>query len=745
MLKKLGFLVAKHPIITITSWVIVAAVIVATAIGGVFGQSLFDRLSSDQPKVASESTTADNLLKDAQPDSENIILVLNKAKVGDKEVASLVKTMSDELKQKPYVKDVISPAGVPNQYLVATPELDGLVSKSADGGLLVLVTVKQDGNKTENTATIHEAIDDVKSYVPKFEDIGIKADVANQTLYSEQIVQQASEDLRKGELVSLPLALIVLILVFGGFMAAGMPLIGAIMSIVGGLGTLFVSSYFLDIDTTVLNVLTVIGLGLSIDYGLLMISRFREVLRSKPETHDKKSVYLAVSETVATAGKTVTFSGLTIAICTFALILFDASLMKSIAIATAAVILVAIISSLTLLPAFFSLLGYKLIHPSPLTKVPGLGAFLNRFGDVAPEEGFFSGLARKIQKAPALVLAGGVAVLLLLGSSVLNLQVSNYGTPYLAHLTGQAKIFDTLAKDYPAFKTYDLTLVVKGTDEKATLAKAENYKTFLTDQKGITETVAPVFNKDGGFATVQANVRDNKTGQKLVPVIRDHVKAEGDKGDVLLTGNPARDVDFNNSLLSVAWLVAGIIVLTTFILLFLMTGSILVPIKAILLSALSLGASIGVITWGFEEGNLAGLLNFDASQITGISPIILVLILVFGFGLAMDYEVFLVSRMKEEYDKTGDHKLAIQRGLQGSGRIITSAGLIIVLVFLGFAFGDMLMVKQIGVALAVAVLVDMTIVRCLLVPAVMDLFGHAAWWSPKWMKRIYKKVGISHS
>lgn len=211
-----------------------------------------------------------------------------------------------------------------------------------------------------------------------------------------------------------------------------------------------------------------------------------------------------------------------------------------------------------------------------------------------------------------------------------------------------------------------------------------------------------------------------------------------------VTGEAARDMDFNASLLESTPLALTIIIVATFVLLFLLTGSIFIPIKAIILSALSLGASIGVLTWGFEGGGLAGLLSFDASEITGLSPIILVLAAVFGFGLAMDYEVFLISRIKEERDRGLSAREAVKAGVQGSGRIITSAGLIIILVFLGFTLGDMLMVKQIGVALAVAVLIDMTLVRTVIVPALMLSMGEAAWWAPKPLKRIYEKVGLKH-
>lgn len=743
MLNKLGYGVARHPIITIVTWLLASVLIGVIALGGFFGQSLFERLSNDQPSVSGESTTADNLLEGPSGEkTESIIIVLDKATLDNEELATFVNKMSNELKEIKNVESVVTPIGLPTEALLATPELAGLVSNDNDS-VLVMVSVKQEAGSTkENSEIIHETVDTINTYIPEFKTMDVEPTVVNQTLVSDQISHQASEDLKKGELISLPLALIFLILVFGGFLAAGLPLIGAGVSIIGGLGVLFGASYVLNVDTTVLNVVTVIGLGLSIDYGLLMVSRFREILRELPYG-DQRTVRMAVAKTLSTAGKTVLFSGLTVAICTSSLVLFEAGLMKSIAVATAAVIVIAILASLTLLPAIFALMGYKLIKPSPLTRVKGLGTLMSKFGDVAPAEGFFTAIAKFIQKAPILVFIAGAGVLLFLGSSILSLHVSNFGTPYLAKSTGQVKAFEDLADNYNSFAVADITVLVKG-DGAPAVETANEYYANLQSNKQVSEVFSPQANFENGYVEIKANATDNVKAHELVAELRTDIVSNGDKGDVLITGNAARDIDFNNSLLNSAWLVAGIIALTTFILLFLMTGSLLIPIKAILLSVLSLGASIGVITWGFEGGHLSGLLNFDASQIVGISPIILVLIIVFGFGLAMDYEVFLVSRIKEEWDKSKNNKLAIQKGLQGSGRIITSAGLIVVLVFLGFAFGDMLMIKQIGVALAVAVLVDMTIVRCLLVPAVMSMFGKYTWWAPKWMKKIYEKAGFSH-
>lgn len=729
MLRRLGFLSAQHPVAVIVTWVLLVITLGVAALTGVFnGQTLFDRMVTSSPSVPSQSKDADDLLAGSDNGETTIIGVVEGLDLTDADVVKTTTDMADELKNADGVKDVVTPAGLPAEALSAEPKLAGLVSSNEDKpGFLVLVTVE------DNDEVIVSVTEKMEGYGEAFTADGATLQVASETGVNEQVIHQASEDLEKGELISLPVALLVLLLVFGGFLAAGMPLIGAIVSIVAGLGALYGVSFVMDIDTSVLNVLTIIGLGLSIDYGLLMISRYRETLRAYPES-DTKSVKLAVVDTVSTAGRTVIFSGVTIAICTSALALFPASIMRSVAVSAAAVILLAVIASVTLLPSLFRLFGYKLIHPSPLRKVPGVGKLLDTLGDTAPEEGIFSRLAGWIQKAPAIVAILGIGLLTVLGSGLLSLNVTAYGSPFLAHSSGQIAVFDDLEDNYPSFAVSDVTTVVQGN------TTTDSVSATMEDLGFTDVTVIPA---DGDIpASVTGNFSSSQESdpQTAVTELRDNLSPP----DALVTGDTARDMDFNNGLLEAAPWVAGVIILTTFILLFLLSGSIFIPLKAIVLSALSLGAAVGVVTWGFEGGHLAGLLDFDASEISGISPIILVFILVFGFGLAMDYEVFLVARIKEEYEKSNDAKAAIRAGLQGSGRIITSAGLIIVLVFLGFTLGDLLMIKEIGVALAVAVLVDMLLVRCIIVPAVMTIAGRGAWWAPKWMKVIYNKFKIEH-
>jgi len=735
VLKKFGLAIAKHPIIVITTWLIIVGGIFSITIGGIFGENLFDRLKNEAPTVSSSSQKADDLIDDSN-DSENYtettFIVLDNIKLSNTVIADDFNELKISIEEDGYT--LVSAYGIPTEVSDITPELQNLIS---DNGFVILITTEEN-----NKVTQEEGIANVYSYAEKFaEEVqnsvdGSKVLVGGETAIIETINAQAEKDLAKGELISLPIALIVLLLIFGGFLAAGMPLLGAGVSIISALGTLYGLSYFMNVQTSVMNVLTVIGLGLSIDYGLLMISRFREVLR-KQTVFSRTNIQESVAETIHTAGRTVLFSGITVAVATSALLLFEPSIMKSIGVAASAVVALAIIASLTLLPAIFSLLGEKLIKPSILQKIPGLGSLLKRFGDVAPSRGAFSKLTGAVQKKPLLVVIATTIVLVFLGSSVATLNVSNLAVKTLPSKTEQGQLFNIIDKDYPALNESEIILVI----DSAKSQIVNNYETYVNKLSSLDKEA--IVTEDHNITTISFNT-SSKDIKSVVLDMRNYINEQGQDETVYVTGDTARDIDYVNSLADTAPWVALIIMLVTGLLLFLMTGSIIIPIKAIVLSTLSLGASVGILVWGFEYGNLAPFLGFNSNDITGIDPLILVLVLTFGFGLAMDYEMFLISRIKEKHDHGASTSLSVRSGLQASGRIITSAALIIVLVFIGFAFGDMLMIKQIGVALAVAVIIDATIVRCLLMPAIITLLGDKIWWAPKWMKKIYNRFGVKH-
>jgi RND superfamily putative drug exporter len=495
----------------------------------------------------------------------------------------------------------------------------------------------------------------------------------------------------------------------------------------------------MDIDTTVINVITAVGLGLSIDYGLLIVSRFREEYRGgrgavlgqgSAGAVERRMLRLdAIARTAASAGRTVLYSGTTFALVSLGLLVFEPRLVRAIGVGALCVTVIAMASALTLVPALLALSGERLIRAGALTKIPGVGRVITRFGDVAPDEGFFSRLTRRVQRHPALITLACAIALLALAAPALSVRLANTSVDALPAASTQ-KVFVTTIRDYFPDAAAPRVVLVTNTEADGT-TWAANVKSL----PGVTSVGVPRESGKGWATAVRVTSGDG------VDVVRD-IRSDRPSFPASVTGTDARTVDFTQSLLDRAPWAILIIALATITLLFLMTGSLVVPLKALGASALSLGASIGVLVWGFQWGNFATVMGFDASEVHGVDPLVLVLVLVFGFGLAMDYEMFILSRITELVERGVDGREAIARGLQRSGRIITSAALIIVVVFAGFATGDLLVIKQLGVALAVAVTLDATLVRLLLVPAFMTWQLRIMWWAPRWMKRLHARFAL---
>jgi uncharacterized membrane protein YdfJ with MMPL/SSD domain len=740
MLRTLGAFIARHRFASLMIWAVVIAACVATALFGVTGESLFQRLSSAGPTVEGEASQAADLLQgDAEEDTESLSLLIHGVDLSSPELGLILTEAAADLAEIEGVTGVINPLAIP-PLPDGTPNPAAVPLLAPDGtGLLLNAQMEAPGGDLDDEllGEVEErlavAADEVRQLEPD-----ATAEVGGTPLLVESLVAVAEADLQRGELIALPIALLVMLIIFGGFLAAGIPLIGALASIAGALGALFAFSYLMEIDTTVLNVITVIGLGLSIDYGLLIVSRFREEFRSlvervgESETRRERHELMlqAVGITVDTAGRTVLYSGLTFAIATVGLLVFEPTIIRAIAIGAVSVVLIAILTALVLVPALLGYFGERLLQPGLLTRVPGLGPLLTRFGDVAPREGVFSRLTRRVQRVPVLVSLGGIAVLLLLGSPALNINVSSGGADAIPTASTQYGFVTTLNDQFP-LATAPLVQLVSDTDEASAAAWAEEVATL----PNVTGTTPPAL--VNGFWVSRVEVDQNE-GPAVVREIRD------DRPDVdhWVGGTDAASVDYVDSLVAGAPWAALIIAGATFLLLFLMTGSVVIPLTALVISVISLGASVGVLVWGFQEGNLAGLLNFDADTIAGVDPLVLTLVLTFGFGLAMDYEMFLLARIKEHHEQGESTRLSIETGLQSSGRIISSAALIIVIVFAGFATGNLLQMKQIGVALSVAVLLDATLVRTIVVPAVMTALEKGLWWAPRWMHPIHARFGM---
>nr|NLD40403.1 MMPL family transporter [Actinomycetales bacterium] len=442
----------------------------------------------------------------------------------------------------------------------------------------------------------------------------------------------------------------------------------------------------------------------------------------------------AMEIAVGTAGKTVLFSAFTIAISVGGLLVIAAPLIRAVAVAGSAVVVFAVFSAITLVPAVLALAGRRMTRPSVITRLPLLGGLFRAVGDVSSEEGFFSRLARWVHRFPWLVMFGSFAILLAMAYPILNVNLRSNPLDYIPKASDQSEYLETVADRFPLLQIPDVLIVTE-----TTMAEAQEWADELVDDE-LVSRVNPVTQLSEGEYLISMMLEiDSQHPDALQYVLdlRDH-----DPGFAnWVGGSGAQMQDFNQALMDGGPWFALLVIAAVFVLLFLLTGSVIVPLKALIVNVLSLAASIGVTIFVFQESYFESALNFESSG--GIEVIVLVFALAFGFGLAMDYEVFLISRVKEYWDLLGDNDLAVERGLQKSGRIITSAAAIMMLLFVGLVLGDLIVIKEVGFALALTVFVDATLVRMLLVPATMTVLGKWNWWAPAPLRRLHERFGIT--
>ncbi len=723
-LARLGGVVARHPWRFVLVWVVITAAAFAVAVGGVTGESLFQRLSSGAPSAPSEAETGQDLVQENETSSDSLTLQVTGANLADPAAVAAATTATQNLATVPGVTSVRSPFLLPGglQNPQAAAFLSG-GSPSAGGFVTVASFAKTLNNEDRNAAhaAAQQQFDAIVAAFP-----GATGSVSGVGPLVDAITHQIEADLRAGEGIALPLSFIVMVFVFGGFVAAGMPIAGAIASIAGGLASLFAFSHVIDLDASVVNVVTLLGLGLSIDYGLLTVSRYREELGRIGEadtgrrrhSFTREDVVAATARTVATAGRTVLFSGLTVAIALSGLLLFDAPIMRAIGAAGVSIVLVAIVVDLTLIPALCTL-GAKRLVP--------------RRRETGPDRGVFSRLARMVQARPIIVIVVTLAALLALAWPALSMRLTSSGADMLPVESSQRVFFDHLDRDYPALRSADVTVVAE-----APLETTQEWVTSsVTTLPGVERATVRSLTPD--LSVVSVGVAGEPVGPETDAVI-DELRTNRPPFTTYVTGQAAGQRDFLTSMVSRAPYAVGLVVLGTFVLLFLMTGSLVIPLKALILNVVSLGAALGILVLTFQNGNLESLIGF--SSVGAIESMIPFLVLAFGFGLSMDYELFLLARIAELHRQGVPNDRAVALGLQRSGRIITSAALLIVIVFAGFAAGQLLIIKEIGIALVTAVILDATIVRMLLVPATMTLLGDWNWWAPAPLARWHARHGI---
>jgi putative drug exporter of the RND superfamily len=566
--------------------------------------------------------------------------------------------------------------------------------------------------ESDDMTVVHRQVGDIraalKNTVP-----GATVEVGGDLAVSRDGSVAVAKDLYRGELIALPVLLLALALVFRGWRIALIPLAGGLVTIAGALLLLRATTEVMDVGTYAVDVVVLFGIALAVDYSLLMANRFRE------ERAAGAAVLDATGRTTAAAGRTVTFSALTVIASLSGLFLFGDPTFTSLAVGGIATVVVALFAGLTLVPA---LLAANAAHLGHLPRATA-------------DDGFFGRLARRVQRRPIVVAVTTGVILLGAATPFLSANFGSGDPRTLPSSSESRQVADRLSHGFPA-KQADPVIVV-GTvaaSDPAVAAYVEHARRLpgvasVTLERGLRGNVSAIDVVPTG--SVQSAV-----AQDLVSTLRH------DRPDYrsYVSGQAAFLVDFKHQIAQRLPYALALIALATFVLLFLMTGSVLVPVKALVMNTLSLGATFGALVWVFQDGHLSGLLGFDSFG--AIEVWVPIVVFVFAFGLSMDYEVFLLSRIKECYDEDGNSDEAVAHGLQRSGRIITSAAALVLIVFLGFAAGQSLGIKEMGLALAIAVAVDATLVRCLLVPATMTLLGNANWWAPAPMRRVYDRFGL---
>lgn len=727
-LERLGRTCARHARWFAATWVVIAVLSFAISLGLFGNTSLFEKLSSANPSAPGDAHTASDLLGASDDGGDVVTLLLDKVDPSDAGVKSSISAGVTDLRAIDGVLSVQSP-------VASDPAATALVASDGDA-MLVPVTLKKDLGKAQQTTTeaaVDERFHQLGQAIP-----GSVVSIGGITPLVDAITGQVETDLRVGESIALPVSLLVMTIVFGGFLAAGMPVVGAIASIAGALLSLFGFVHVIALDASVVNVVTILGLGLCIDYGLLMVSRYREEIRRDhrriEEDPTREDIVDAVGRTVAAAGRTVMFSAITVAVSLCGMLLFQATILRALGAAGISVVGVAFLVALTFVPAMIALAGRKLAQPGSLNRVPGLRRLLRMLGDVPPPRGVFSRLTHDVQRLPWLAALVVVGVLVFLALPVRDVRLTSSGAALLPVGNPARVTAEQIDERFPTLRSPDVRIVTTASQSEATA-----WASALTSTAGV-RSVDPVTTA-GDYRVIALRTVDGPMGDATRDVVN-AVRAGPQPGRSWVGGQAAALLDFDQAIRDRAPWAIGLVAVATFVLLFLMTGSVVIPIKALLCNVVSLGASMGVLVWVFQKGHATSLLDFD--PVGGIEVTVPVLMLAFAFGLAMDYEVFLLVRILEHHRAGESTNDAVANGLQATGRIITCAALLVVIVFTGFVAGKLLVIKETGTALAVAVAIDATLVRLILVPATMTMLGRANWWAPGPLRRLHNRIGVRH-
>ncbi|MFF9910279.1 MMPL family transporter [Streptomyces sp. NPDC013457] len=714
--------------------------LVITALAVFAGSGVADRMGSGGFEVpGAESTYATEVLEREFPASQPNLLLLVSAREGgvdDPGVAAEARRLAERLDAEQGV------GGVGSYWGTGSPAL-----RSEDGRQAVIVARVEGDEKAAGEILERIAPDFRGAHGP------VDVSIGGQLAVQHEMQSTVEEDLLRAELIALPVTLVLLVMVFGSAVAAMLPLGIGIVAILGTNAVLRGLTELTDVSVFAQNLTTALGLGLAIDYALFVVRRFREELGRGADTRT------AVATTLRTAGRTVLFSALTVAASLSAMLVFPQYFLRSFAYAGIAVVLLAAVAALTLLPAALMLLGER-VNALDLRRLfkrrsraaegaepgrarPGAaepaGARSSRSAEAEAKEpgaGWARTAALVMRRAPVFAVLT-TAGLVLLGLPFLGAKFGTVDDRQLPTTAESRVVQDELRDGFPGSPGGGLTVLAEG---GAIPAEYAGYRERIAALDGVVRVDGPMASGAGSpayFTVIPEGEGVGETAQRVVGELR----AADAPFDTSVTGGAALLVDSKDAIGDRLPWAGAIIVVVTLLLVFLLTGSVLIPIQAVVLNGLSLTAMFGAVVWVFQEGHLSGFLGFTPTG--DIETTLPVLMFCVAFGLSMDYGVFLISRIKEEYDATGDHDHAVRFGLRRTGGLITAAAVILAVVMVAIGTSRVTNTKMLGLGVALAVLMDAMVVRSLLVPAVMKLTGRLTWWAPGPLRRFHDRFGVS--
>ncbi|WP_062517657.1 MMPL family transporter [Demequina gelatinilytica] len=684
---------AARPWLTITAWVLALAAAIVAA--GGLGDAL---TQDDRVLVATDSDTAeqrDSQLRgaDSATERETVVVSADTARWGDTEFTAAIDRVVAGLEALPDVESVTAP----------TAEQPFPVSED---GSAVLVTAEVQAGSDTVAQAVEDATDAAVSAGFTLRNVG--------PLTGELAFDSMAEDtLVRGEAIGIGVALVILVVVFGALVAAGLPLMIAIVSIISAVGATAIVGQAVELSFFIVNMITMMGLALGIDYSLVAVQRFREELAHGRTVKD------AVAITGQTANRAILFSGVTVLISLVGMLVVPSTIMRSLGAGAMIVALMAVISALTLLPAVLRLLGHRVNRGRIPTAHPGR------------EPRTWTAIARAVTARPAISATAGLAVLLTLALPLLSIRLTFPGFESLPEDNELRQGTEVLVDDFGMGQS---TTMIAVDDAGGDAAAIDALASVVEQDPAFAETTV---DWRAGTAFIDARgVFDSAdpAADEAVERLREEIvpaALAGTGATAYVGGDQAEAVDFRDVIVDNVPLLLTIVLGASFLLLLVAFRSLAIPLTAIALNVVSAAAAFGLLVAVFQYGWGAELFGF--AQVDGIAPWIPVFLFAVLFGLSMDYHVFLISRIKERHDATGDTRDAVVFGLSRTGSLITGAALIMVAVFLGFSLGDMAEFQEMGFGLAAAVIIDATVVRTILVPSLMTLLGERNWTLPRWL------------